>query len=247
MAGLVAFIVWPGEREPEYQGKKLSEWLEISVEPVIEGEDEAIKRQQVDRASDAIRHIGTNALPCLMRWAFYEPSAWKKKSLGLLEKTTYGSRIKHRIYPGRPEELRNFSLEGFTILGKEATSVIPEMVRIMNAGRPEPDWPMLVLSCLADYGLPSLMEVITNRANTVAFRACALKYVRWDCTNSAWAVAPLAKCLDEQDWEIVSGAAHALGQLRKSDPSAAPVIGIFTDSDINVRRDATNALRKIAP
>ena len=46
------------------------------------------------------------------------------------------------------------------------------------------------------------MEVITNRANTVAFRECALKYVSWDCTNSGWAVAPLVKCLNEEDWEL---------------------------------------------
>jgi hypothetical protein len=27
MVGMV--VLWPGEREPEYQGKKLSEWLEM--------------------------------------------------------------------------------------------------------------------------------------------------------------------------------------------------------------------------
>jgi hypothetical protein len=29
---VVAVLVWPGEREPEYQGKKLSEWIDGKTE-----------------------------------------------------------------------------------------------------------------------------------------------------------------------------------------------------------------------
>ena len=121
-------------------------------------------------------------------------------------------------------DVRNLSLEGFEILGKEAAPVIPEVVGAMNALNSRGDWPMLILRCLGDTGLSSLMAVITNRANTVAFRECALKYVSWDCTNSAWAVAPLIRCLNEEDWEIVSGAARAIGELAQEPNIAVPVL-----------------------
>ena len=164
VAVVVLVEVWPKESEPEYQGKKLSEWLSIYSEWPYGGySDEAgdetariAKTQRKDQAAAAILHIGTNGLPWLMRWAFYEPPAWRRTWLSLLEKTALGSRIKHRIYPGRPEEPRNLSLEGFDILGKEAMPVIPEVVRSMNALNSRGDWPMLVLRCLGDTGLPSL-------------------------------------------------------------------------------------------
>src|SRR6266550_2105761 len=102
VAGVAGVAFWRGEREPEYQGRKLSEWL------AMYGDDEGRGPEWVERngrAVEAIRRIGTNGLPWLMRWAFYEPSEWKTKSLSLLEKMPYGSGIKHRIYPGRPETL----------------------------------------------------------------------------------------------------------------------------------------------
>src|SRR4051812_12829515 len=54
-------LLWPrGEREPEYQGKKLSEWIGDEGNP---------------RQADAVRHIGTNALPFLIGWIRYETPA----------------------------------------------------------------------------------------------------------------------------------------------------------------------------
>ena len=233
LVGTVVLVgVWPKQREPEHQGKKLSEWLSIYAEwpsggyadEPADGEAQMAKTQRKDQAAGAILHIGTNGLPWLMRWAFYEPPAWRRTWLSFLGKTAYGSSIKHRIYPGRPEKLCNLSLEGFEILRKEAAPVIPEVVGAMNVLNSRGDWPMLILRCLGDTGLSSLMAVITNRANTVAFRECALKYVSWDCTNSAWAVAPLIRCLNEEDWEIVSGAARAIGELAQEPNIAVPVL-----------------------
>ena len=53
----VTILVWPGEREPEYQGRKLSEW--IKSHPPFEGGEEAMV---------AISQMGTNALPFLVAW-----------------------------------------------------------------------------------------------------------------------------------------------------------------------------------
>src|SRR5690242_9922901 len=61
---LVAVAVWPGEREPEYQGKKLSEWLEMQEKYPAE-------------AAHAVRAIGTDAVPFLVRWADYRVPGWK--------------------------------------------------------------------------------------------------------------------------------------------------------------------------
>src|SRR6185436_9207850 len=110
--GLVAVIVvaigavvfWPRPKEPEYQGKKLSEWLEICrYDRLPKYGNPAVPEEQLRVAVKAIRQIGTNALPWLMRWAFYKPSIWKTKSLAALDRIPFGARIKHEIYPGRAE------------------------------------------------------------------------------------------------------------------------------------------------
>jgi hypothetical protein len=65
----VAIVVWSrGPKEPEYQGKNLSEWLEIGYH--AEMHSEARKS-----AVDAVGKIGTKALPFLVEWIEYMPSA----------------------------------------------------------------------------------------------------------------------------------------------------------------------------
>src|SRR5438105_3314 len=76
MAAIVMAIVWPRNREPEYGGKRLSEWLG------------AYEASPSDEAQVAVRRIGTNALPWLLRWCGYEPPPWRGKLLMfMLQKT----------------------------------------------------------------------------------------------------------------------------------------------------------------
>ena len=62
------------EREPGYGGKKLSEWLTVI------GATNSSDSDRVE-AKDAVRRIGTNALPCLVKWVGYEQPAWKRRLL----------------------------------------------------------------------------------------------------------------------------------------------------------------------
>jgi hypothetical protein len=57
------------EREPEYGGKRLSEWV-LALPPSPTGGTDA---------ELALRSIGTNAVPFLLKWIDYEPAAWRIK------------------------------------------------------------------------------------------------------------------------------------------------------------------------
>src|SRR6266851_1788528 len=63
MVAATAVLFFSPEREPSYQGRSLSQWLEVTGQFSPEG-------TPVD---EAIRHIGTNALPCLFRWIRGKP------------------------------------------------------------------------------------------------------------------------------------------------------------------------------
>src|SRR3954469_4010547 len=81
--GLCAFL-WP-EPEPRYQGRKLSQWLLLrdSAPPFTRPNGlnarlasfksfPAVSYGSSAETEDAIRHIGTNALPYLVKWIQYE-------------------------------------------------------------------------------------------------------------------------------------------------------------------------------
>jgi len=58
-------------REPEYGGKRLSEWV-LMLPPDADPFGQT-------KAEVALRSIGTNAVPHLLRWIDYEPASWRLK------------------------------------------------------------------------------------------------------------------------------------------------------------------------
>jgi len=64
-AAILVFTLWPSEREPEYKGITLTKYLDRAAGSPNE------------ELTEAIKHIGTNALPYLLRAVDYHPPRWK--------------------------------------------------------------------------------------------------------------------------------------------------------------------------
>jgi len=117
----LAFFIWPREREPEYNGVPLSKWLERAGRGRTEGFAEAIKL------------IGTNALPGLVRAVDYRPSRWRYwlffKYSRLVPKSSNTRFAKWLL-----DENRIFRAEGavaaFGILGRDALPSLGDLQRI---------------------------------------------------------------------------------------------------------------------
>src|SRR6266478_5031865 len=91
-AAVVVSLAWPRQREPEYKGRKLSEWAFLVTGP-FPYHDSAFPK--MPEAEEAIRQIGTNALPWLLRWIRFdhpkpEPPAWKERLAALANKLRPG-------------------------------------------------------------------------------------------------------------------------------------------------------------
>src|SRR2546430_3108243 len=54
---------WTHESGPSYEGESLTDWL--------------TNPEERPDAPDAVRQMGTNALPTLLTWIQYEPSPWR--------------------------------------------------------------------------------------------------------------------------------------------------------------------------
>ena len=131
LAIAVAFAVWPREREPEYQGKKLSDWLMLYSEQFhIDGYDDTPELRQ---SSNAVRQIGSNAIPYLLKWIEYERPTWRDKLFAAATKVQFfRRRAMVEMLLGQGEYRADLARIGFEILGPEASPVVPKLVTLMN-------------------------------------------------------------------------------------------------------------------
>ncbi len=181
------------DREPSYNGHSLSEWLHAARPGYINPPAPPAE------ATAAVRRIGTNALPTLLKWASYDPTRLQSK----LRPIVSGS-----DHPADAED-------GFRILGPVARPAIPGLTRLAIKSSSD-ERVMRCARCLASIGpdaVPALAEVISNYHGKERYYPIAV--LAKFGTNVQPAVPVLVRCL--------------------------------SDSDVRVRRAATNALSKLPP
>src|ERR1043165_1427323 len=109
----VALLVWPRQPvlEPEYQGKKLSEWLYYENPP-----------GQPYASIEAIRQMGANAIPTLLRWAQYREPRWKSFASTCFAKLPPLLQVKSIEWYLAPSKIpfNSLSVTTFWILHEEA-------------------------------------------------------------------------------------------------------------------------------
>ena len=134
MAALIAMLPFPTKREPEHGGRKLREWLKLYVQSSNRFTDG-------QEAAEAVRHIGTNALPWLLEWIDYEPAGWKRalatNAPAAAQRPGYFRSAYLRLLHRPADDLNWLGRFGFEILGPQARPALPEVQRRMaNWGMP---------------------------------------------------------------------------------------------------------------
>jgi HEAT repeat protein len=242
LAVVIAFVVWPGEREPEYQGKKLSEWLRRHQ-----------KRENPDEAANAVRQISTNALSFLLAWLEVDDlRPWK---MSLLRRVSAYPRIHNsRLFLkvlriSDSDHNRINALHGFEILGPDAREAIPALKRMMNDATPDGGGHLatVALSYIGKDALPVLLSALSDEAQTNRSRIamCIGAYMR-DLGRDADPAAPmLIKLTKGPDKDLATAATRALGDLRASPELAVPALReALHDSDPFLPSAAVVALGK---
>jgi len=123
-AVILVFTLWPREGEPQYNGVPLSKWLERGT-PY--GDPEFTK---------AIKHIGTNALPVLVRSVDYNTPRWKFwlyfRVMPKLPSSIARSRPMQWLLYDKAESRADGAVAAFRILGSRATPVLDDLRRIAS-------------------------------------------------------------------------------------------------------------------
>lgn len=217
--------------EPTYKGRNLTEWMRAWKR----SDPTAAQRKE---AEDAIRSMGTNAVPHFVRWITYKTPAWKLKLYGVANPLLQRLNSDWVLH----DELANIygaGHIGFAILGQEGVSAIPALSEIMNQSN------LLAAASLGYIGkdaLPSLMAGLTNDNQEI--RANALLYGIAELgTNARPAVPFLIERLKDADRGERFRAVTVLGHLRLQPETVVPaLIEFLHDSDAIIRQAAAASL-----
>jgi hypothetical protein len=243
LVGVIALVVWPAP-EPEYHGKRLSEWIDqanwgkIRSSNIIVFYGMSLALQMPGEAVDAVRGAGTNAVPFLLAWIRYEPPAWKRKSLTEINRLFHLALVDHKA------PRADGAVWALSILGVKAEAGVPRLAMLMNddraprsAGRAT-----VVLSDLA-WKLPSANIVLmTNNSASLRRQSIGkLASARVDTLHSA--LPGLIHCLEDKDAEVAEAAAIVLGQSELEPNLVVPALTASLQRPV-VRRAAITALGK---
>ena len=195
----VLLVVFSREREPEYGGKRLSEW---------------VMKLPDDAAEKAIRQIGTNALPYLLKWIGYAVPAWKGRLYEAVNPNLNSLNSEWGLYDKRDLRATQAS-SAFAFLGLQAQVVIPELTLMLNDSKKIANATAAAsaLVLLGPDGLPPVMAVLTNRQKPPVLRYfVAIEIGLWG-TNTEQVVRVLKDLLIDSDSLVREGATNALGNI----------------------------------
>jgi len=236
-AGLAWQLSQP--REPMYEGRPLSYWLE--------GYNFDSRTETSEQSADlAMREIGTNAIPTLLRMLQESDSPLKVKFFALVERQ---SLIKVRHVTAVE---RNYSaFKGFESLGASARVAVPVLIQIY--GRNNSDETRIFTACslgaigpAAKAAVPILLSGLMATNPAVRFNAVlALGKIHSD----AEMVLPyLTNALSDTNRSVRAFAFEALGDFgADAKPTVPLLIKFLNDPDPHLRKYALSALKQIDP
>jgi HEAT repeat protein len=221
-------------REPDYGGKPLSQWLkEYDPRLFINNKEEV---------NDAIRHIGTNAIPTLLEMLRSKDSAIKSSVLDWVERKDiwfFNVAVAKNVEAAR----------GFEVLGASAKDAVPVLIEIYEQRiSPESQFATVcALGCIgpaAKKAIPQLLEAATN-ANNIS-RQCAIRSLGQIHSEPEAAVPALIRALNDTDQQTRYEAANALGAFGTNATAAVPaLVDAFKSQGKHINKTAAGALKAI--
>ena len=248
LIGVLGSTLSLSAREPSYGGKNLSAWLEDLYEatgggPLWEGPgvgadgaaapgsaapNPALRARQ-DQAVEAIRKMGTEAIPHLMK-IFYN------RKTGLMKRI-----VTFSFRPTRPASERYLkAVGGFRALGSMAEMAVPELTEFLEQGETAYE-ASLALAAIGPAAVPALIQALGQHDERVWLAAAeALGQV---LTTDEGAVPMLLKCVKHRDPLVRSYAVGALGEVGRGSHLVVPaLIQCLEDPLVLVRVRAAEAL-----
>ena len=208
-------------REPTCRGKRLSQWLELCVT--------ASDLEDTKSAEAAIRQIGPDGLPFLLRWIRYEPRQGKGTIQKLVAKLPPKLRSKPWVYSLMEDRSGRLAADaeiGLAILGPQAAPAVPELTRLMkrytatNCSLSA----MHALGTVGAAGLPALMAAAAEDRFPNRFAAVTTIAMNFRGTNGLPALPLLLRTAEDSDVRLARASILALGTIKLQPETVLPVL-----------------------
>ena len=203
LLAVVLALLFTREREPEYGGKRLSEWVDRYARQFgsFPGDPEP---------GDAIRHIGTNGLPSLLTQLFYKKPALKTKMCYFVNRIIEPINPAWQISDGERDGRVKTAYMALIELGPAAKGAIPALIHAGNDPQ-RAIWAGGVLTSLGEEAVPQLIACLTNQDEKL--RLFATVQLVDIGTDSRPAVAALQRLLTDADPNMRNAVTNALLKL----------------------------------
>jgi hypothetical protein len=247
LGAAAAFRLGRSQREPEYNGKKLSEWAEMRAIPAVTAFP--LSQGDIERV---VRGMGTNALPWLVEWLDDEPlPRWQTKVLKFIQKFPKrlgGDYATRSLSPVSRDRRAHLARTGIHLLGDDARAAIPDLARLAKNPKAKRGG-FSAARFLADFGdeaAPELVEIL--RTPLAPGRPPAIDHFRLIGatalgTNANAIIEGLVLCLNDRDAYIRGAAVLALGDLMLRRDIAVPALAkTCHDVEPAIREAALGAL-----
>jgi hypothetical protein len=198
------------------------------------------------RIAQAVRGLGTNAIPTLLGFLRANETSWKSKLVAL-------SRKQHFIQVDySPAFLKNTAAAiGFASLGDEASNAAPDLVKILernysSASQKATLESLNAIGPAAEKATPALMRLVSNTNQPARFVALHTLAV---INPHAETLMPfLIKCLSDTDPRMRTAAVRELVRYGpEARPAVPALIRLLGDSSSDAQGNANVTLYYIGP
>jgi HEAT repeat protein len=211
---LIALILHVTERQPHFEGHSLTYWLQRDVdESSYEFRSSHPNSRLVTEPKQALRKIGTNAIPNLLEWIAYEPSPAQlrqAKTLANLRSGPLGFCVPKWALIDQAEHKADLASVGFIELGAQAAPAIPTLAQIANDPT-KAKAALRAVNALGDIGPGAVLELTTILTNRAALnRPIAAWRIGQLGTNATQALPAVLQCVADADQDVAVGAIASL-------------------------------------
>lgn len=250
-ASVLGLLLWqaPGPREPLFEGRPLTSWLERHVP--TSSADPPFNSPGWKKADEALRHFGTNAIPTLLKMIrAKDPPPFVLRIVEVSRRRRWTS-INYRYALQRNEEAEY----AFQVVGTNAVSAVPALIKIYEDNL-SPSSQRCAALALAHIGrgAQAAVPIFLRRFNhtNADVRFYAVSAIMTIGGDASVVVPALASALKDTSINVRWNALVALSSFGSRARSAVPeILEMLKDQgmvgDSSIKEQVETALWRIAP
>jgi hypothetical protein len=229
--------------EPRYEGKTLSEWLQLA-----EQRSRPHNTAAVLRAEAAVRNIGARAVPALLRMFTAEDGlryrlgrTWNR-TVNAVAPPVWAWRLQMDDGESRVAKNRLLAHRGFEILAADADPAVSQLKPLLHLTNWASDTVIILADINTSNALAALATGLTNTHSKVRLAAIASLAFDWESHDFGPLNDKICNLLCDRDDEVAAYALKTLINSSAEEEAPSMAVVYLKDSRILVQRQAIHAL-----